>query len=289
MTITLVSIVKNEAEVLPRLLDSVKDLIDNYCIVDTGSMDGTVEVLEDYGIAPHRREWVSFGHNLTEAFALAKDRGNWLLRLDADMTIEAHPGLKNWLRDEAHADGYNVTIQDSGVSWRLPLLVRGDLDWKYVGPTHEFLDHEGRELIDLVGLTIIHHADGANRANKFHRDIELLADGVKAHDPRSVFYTAESYRCLGDLETAMALFDWRANMDGTWEEEAWYAAYKSGVCALQLDPAFGFKRLLQAHERRPWRAEPLAAIQLWCEQNKAHEIPDDSLFIEAGAYSKLVT
>lgn len=284
MSVTLVSIVKNEEAALPRLLDSVKDLIDNYCIVDTGSTDGTVEVLEDHGIAPHRREWVSFGHNLTEAFALAKDRGNWLLRLDADMTIEAHPGLKDWLRDEACADGYNVELCESGTSWRLPLLVRGGLDWRYVGPTHEYLDSGNRVFWDLMGLKVIHHADGTNRAEKFERDIALLAEGVEQGDARSIFYTAESLRCLGMVPEAVEMFDRRANMVGTWEEEAWYAEYMAAKCSALLGASDVVYRAMRAYERRPSRAEPLTLIEDWAHQESFKSIPTDSLFINSSAY-----
>jgi glycosyltransferase involved in cell wall biosynthesis len=284
LTITLVSIVKNEEEALPRLLDSVKDLIDNYCIVDTGSTDDTVDVLESYGIAPHRREWVSFGHNLTEAFSLAKDRGNWLLRLDADMTVEYHPGLKNWLSTDACADGYNVELVEAGTSWRLPLLVRGGLEWNYVGPTHEYLDADNRSFRDLVGLKVLHHADGTNRAEKFERDIALLAEGVEQGDARSIFYTAESLRCLGMLPEAVEMFDRRSSMVGTWEEEAWYAEYRAGVCMLDIDPEDGFKRLLAAHNRRPSRAESLFAIENWCSKHRTRTLSQDALFVEQSAY-----
>ena len=283
MILTMVSIVKNEEDAIPRLLDSVSGFVDNYCIVDTGSTDSTVEVLEDYGIVPHRRKWVSFGHNLTEAFSLAKDRGDWLLRLDADMTVEAHPGLKNWLRDEACADGYNVELCESGTSWRLPLLVRGGLDWRYVGPTHEYLDAEGRSFRDLVGLKVNHHADGTNRAEKFERDIALLAESVKRGDARSIFYTAESLRCLGRLDEAAELF-WRRAKMGGWEEEAWFSHYMSGVCLLSVDSSRGMERLVSAYERRPHRAEPLQRIIEWCEQYKSSGT-SDKLFVESTAYN----
>ncbi len=283
MTVTLVSIVKDEEAALPRLLESVKDLIDNYCIVDTGSTDGTVEILEDYGIAPHRRPWVSFGHNLTEALALAK--GDWLLRLDADMTIESHPNLKSWLDSDATADAYNVQLTEVNTSWRLPLLVRGGLEWRYVGATHEYLDTTGRSVRDLVGLNVTHWADGTNRKDKFQRDIDLLVEGVEKNDPRSIFYTAESLRCLGRLEEASEMFDRRATMTGTWEEEAWYAEYRSGVCMLEIDPEDGIQRLLRAHSRRPSRSEPLFAIENWCSRNRTRVLPQDSLFVEQSAYA----
>lgn len=282
--LTMVSIVKNEEEALPRLLDSVEGLVDNYVVVDTGSTDCTVEVLESYGIAAHRREWVSFGHNLTEAFCIANTKGDWLLRLDADMTVSYHDGLKDWLGTEATADSYNVEIQENGTSWRLPLLVRGGMEWEYVGATHEYLNMGGRKSSDLVGLTIYHHADGSNRSDKFQRDVDLLAPGVEANDPRAIFYTAESLRCLGRTQEAIKLFDRRARMTGTWEEEAWYAEYRAATLTLELDPQKGIERLLRCHARRTERAEPLYAVENWCRQTRSGMSPTDSLFVEMAAY-----
>lgn len=284
MILTMVSIMKNEEDAIPRLLDSVSGFVDNYCIVDTGSTDSTVEVLEDYGIVPHRRKWVSFGHNLTEAFSLAKDRGDWLLRLDADMTVDYHPNLRQWLESGASADIYDVPLVEGATTWRLPLLVRGGMEWRYVGPTHEYLDCGDHSRFDLTGLTITHHADGANRADKFERDIALLAEGVKRGDARSIFYTAESLRCLGMIPEAVEMFDRRARLMGSWEEEAWYAEYRAGVCMLDIDPEDGIKRLLAAHNRRPSRAEPLFAIENWCSQHRTRALSQDALFVEQSAY-----
>ena len=47
-TICLNMIVKNESKIIFRLFDSVINLIDTYCICDTGSTDNTVQMIEDY-------------------------------------------------------------------------------------------------------------------------------------------------------------------------------------------------------------------------------------------------
>ena len=47
-TICLDIIVRNEAPVIERMLDTVIDVIDYYIIVDTGSEDNTVEVIKNY-------------------------------------------------------------------------------------------------------------------------------------------------------------------------------------------------------------------------------------------------
>ena len=41
ISISLCMIVKNEEDILARCLDSVKELVDEIVIVDTGSTDGT--------------------------------------------------------------------------------------------------------------------------------------------------------------------------------------------------------------------------------------------------------
>ena len=47
-TLCLNMIVKNESNIIKRLLDSVISIIDSYCIWDTGSTDDTVKIITEY-------------------------------------------------------------------------------------------------------------------------------------------------------------------------------------------------------------------------------------------------
>src|ERR1700722_17972902 len=72
-------IVKNESKVIQRCLDSVKPHIDYWVIVDTGSTDGTQEIIKKHmkGIPGklYERPWKNFGESRSEAFDLAKGKG----------------------------------------------------------------------------------------------------------------------------------------------------------------------------------------------------------------------
>jgi len=255
--IGLVAMVKNEHESIPRLAESVIPLIDSWTVMDTGSEDSTREIVEsEFSCLPGQlieRPWRNCGANLTELMAEAQDSADWLLWLHSDMTVSFHPDLRKWLATDPDpdTDAWQVEVSDSSVSYRVPIMVRGGLDWEWVGLTHEYLDGKGRKQRPLLGLSVYHHADGANRATKHERDIELLAEGVESGDTRAVFYTAQALAGLGRTDEAIEMYARRASMGG-WEEEAWYADYRAAALAKNIDG------LLAAWKARPWRHEPLS-------------------------------
>jgi glycosyltransferase involved in cell wall biosynthesis len=101
--LVLTQIMKNEAHVITRMLDSIKSIVDIICLVDTGSTDNTIEVVKNWGaqnnIETHVFERVfdnfenSRNYSIQVAREVTKDRGNdyWGFWLDADETIEILP------------------------------------------------------------------------------------------------------------------------------------------------------------------------------------------------------
>jgi len=86
-SLSLCMIVKNEEENLPVCLESVRDIVDEIIIVDTGSTDGTKKVAEKFGAKTFNFTWTD---DFSEArnFSLSKASGDWILYLDADEKIE---------------------------------------------------------------------------------------------------------------------------------------------------------------------------------------------------------
>jgi len=273
--IALVMIVRNEQAFIERCLASATPFISSWTIVDTGSTDETKKLIRKTlkGVPGklHDSEFLDFGHNRTEALALARESADWLLLLDADETVEVHEDLLSWLADDPdpEVDAWMVEIVDSGMIWKRPLLIRGNRDWRYIGPVHEYLDTSQIKTRPLLGLTVTHHGSNRHPIQKFDHYLTLLEPGLQAGDPRAVFYSAECLRFLGCYPKAIELYLQRASMN-TFEEEAWYAAYQAAKLARNVTD------LLKAFERRPWRAEPL-----WAAAELVRTIPhEDLLFME---------
>lgn len=264
MSVCLVMVVANEGPLVERATNSVQGLVDELVIVNTGEepVAGAIE-----------RPWVNFGHNRTEALQLAKDRTDWLLMIDADMTVETHPRFREWLDTDPDpdVDAWQVEIREADITYRLPLLTRATADLRYEGATHEALVCPGKQR-PLTGLTVTHHTDGVSRTEKHERDLELLARGVILGDPRSTYYAAQALRCLGKDEDAAELYERRSVMENTWEEERWHAQYMAA--RLQRD----VEALLKAYDARPWRPEPLEWAARFLRENATHA---DVLFLES--------
>ncbi|WP_246212304.1 tetratricopeptide repeat-containing glycosyltransferase [Streptomyces abyssomicinicus] len=253
-TICLCMIVKNESGVIERCLEAVRPLIDTWIIDDTGSTDGTQElvrkVLDDIPGELHEEPWVDFGHNRTANLRRARGQADYLLLLDADMVLRREAPLP-----ELTADAY--MLRHAGpLEYRVKRLVRADMPWRYEGSTHEYLTVDAdHTTVDLDALVVDHRADGGSRSDKFTRDAVLLRREL-GRDPdssRAVFYLAQTLRDLGEREEAIALYERRAAMGG-WEEEVYYALLQAGV----LRAAAGDEEWPRAMETlvRAWQARP---------------------------------
>ncbi len=230
MKLCLNMIVKNEAERIERCLAAVAPWISSYAIIDTGSTDGTDSKIMDYlatrrisGVVTYE-PFINFGDARNRALALARgdDEVDYFFLVDADMELKVENN--RWIEEIKTANAYRMKQQNSGLSYsNVRLLRRGCTEACYVGATHEYLSVEG-EIGDITGAWFHDHADGANRENKFTRDIELLEADL-AKDPnngRAWYYMGQSYRDLGNRLKAVECYQQAITTIG-WDENAWHA------------------------------------------------------------------
>lgn len=86
MGISIAMIVMNEANFLAECLEGLRDLAEEFCVVDTGSSDETVAIAESFGCRMGHYVWNNdFAAARNESLKLC--RGEWIFVMDADERI----------------------------------------------------------------------------------------------------------------------------------------------------------------------------------------------------------
>ncbi len=300
-------IVKNEAPVIRRCLDSVRPIIDRWVIVDTGSTDGTQEIIREHLCdlpgELHERPWRDFAHNRSEALELARDKGEYTLIIDADDTLEITRlnGLP-----VLTADCYTLAIADAGIAYRRTQLVRSALPWRYEGVLHEYLTCEGAGASEhLSGVEMHRNHDGARRKDPqtYRRDATVLEAALRTEtDPflraRYRFYLAQSYRDCREAQEALKHYLARAEL-GFWQEEVFISLYQAAKLMeqLQYPDQDVIEAYLRAADALPTRVEALYRASRFCRLKERYEegyqiakrglavpMPSDALFVEPRVY-----
>ncbi|HLO66830.1 MAG TPA: glycosyltransferase [Holophaga sp.] len=307
-TICLNMIVRNEAHVIRRCLDSVRPVIDHWVILDTGSTDGTQDIirehLKDLPGELFEAPWTNFGQARTEALERVGDRADYILVMDADDVLE-------WTGDAVlpplDADAYLLDFRLGTCAYSRVALVSTRFRWRFVGVVHEYLEASGPWRGDfLEGVVVRAGVEGARSADpeKYLKDARLLEEAL-ARDPgnhRYAYYLGQSYRDAGLKEEALAQYLRRADMGG-WREEAWHALYQAARIMEELGrPREAVVRAyLRAQAEGTGRAEPLCFLARYlslqgdphracafAEQGLAIPRPARGLFLEEAVHDWLL-
>lgn len=279
-TLCLNMIVKNESQIIKRLFDSVINIIDTYCICDTGSTDNTVQIIEDYFKEKNisgkivQEPFINFCHNRNFALKSCIGMSDYVLLLDADMTMKVNKFSKT---DLLKADSFNILQGNDSFYYQNMRIVKNNGLYKYIGVTHEYIDTPSNNTIlslEKDSIFINDIGDGGSKSNKFERDISLLLNGIK-EEPNNVryyFYLANSYHDSGRFGEAIEPYLKRISFGG-WNQEVWYSYYRIGLCYKNMnkmgDAIFYW---LQGYDYLPERLEGIYEIIYYYRNNSKYKL-----------------
>jgi tetratricopeptide (TPR) repeat protein len=207
--ISLCMIVRNEERFLHDALASVQGVVDEICVVDTGSTDGTVAIAESFGA---RIDYISWRDDFAWArnAALELATGAWIFVLDADERLargsrdalralrRVRPdGRGRWIRCRNYTDSARELVSSTNALVR---IFPNDPAIRYRGTLHEYVAHAGEDTSlggDLTPIEIVHHGythEMMTARGKAERNLRVSRTAFEAapDDPAIVYNYAMS-------------------------------------------------------------------------------------------------
>ncbi len=248
--LSLCMIVRDEQDMLPDFLSTVAGIWDELVVVDTGSRDATITLLEEAGACIHHFSW-------QDDFAAARNigleaaTGDWILFLDADERLSPELGRQiRALLDDRQAGAATVVMRNlrpdgTRRDSNLLRLFRNDPSIRFEHRIHEDPTRDVQRYLMHTGL-VMRHLDGVVNHLGYMKNI-ATARGKKTRD-------------MGLLQRVLKsdpddLYSWFKLMEQArfWNDErAWRTAAKG--CSRRFE-----KALTRDLASQPW-ADELTAL-----------------------------
>lgn len=217
--ITLSMIVKNEEKYLRDCLLSVKGIVDEIVIVDTGSIDNTINIAEEFGAKLFHFKWIE-DFSAARNFALEHSSGDWILYLDADERLSEKSGNEiKGLLSNADKCAYFCKVRSiNELNSRSSImdyvrLFPNDKTVKFEGRIHEQIEEPLRKVgysIKKSNVEIIHvgyNLDSDGLKIKANRNLQILLSEFNSNPSSYYAYQlGQTFGVLNDKQNAEKFF-----------------------------------------------------------------------------------
>jgi glycosyltransferase involved in cell wall biosynthesis len=286
-------ICKNESHVISKMLNSSKSITDLIVAVDTGSDDGTQDIIRKFGEENNIPTYVfdrpfdNFEKSRNYAMQKLRDtvaelnwdadkvHGYWF---DCDETII--PSSK-FDKNQFTKDLYMINTYIGQMKYTRNTFFKVSKPFRWYGPVHEFIVCDDQNITSGLAENI--HVDvkmeGASwKGNipakyKSHAfELEKYIDENRG-DPRWIFYTAQSYHDSASipdnkeeneerLRRSLKYYKERVNRPDGYAEEIYYSQYRIGTIMRVLEEPWHFtlQECLKAYAMDPLRGESVKTV-----------------------------
>jgi len=223
MKLSLCMIVKNEAATLPKCLNSVRKVVDEMVVLDTGSIDRTPDIAQQLGAKVHHFKWCN-DFSAARNAALKYVSGDWILVLDADETLT--PAIVPQLREAIARDEYlliNLVRHEVGAEQSpyslVSRLFRNHPDIHFDRPYHALVDDSVSAILTkephwqvgyLPGVALLHtgyQKSAIAQNNKYAKAATAMSGFLATHpdDPYVCSKLGALYVETGKISQGMEL------------------------------------------------------------------------------------
>jgi len=315
-------ICKNEKKRILVTLESVKKYVQSIIVYDTGSDDGTQDIIKSFcntnkitlhfkqgdAVPPEDFDF-SVARNILLDFADTFLDVEYLLLMDVNDELKGGDKLiqfaKKMLPEKYSSFLTNQQWFSGGYdTYYNPRFIKPRNNWRYTGAVHEYLNNTKAEKLENghhdtdifiyrmakdCGIVLYQDRtqDDDKSGKRFHRDKVILLREVKK-DPtnsRNIFYLAQTFSCLNEIEDSFYYYKLRSTIDnGFWEEKV-ISLFTAGRLSEKLGHAWqdSLSYYMRAIEMQP-RVEPF--IDIANHYNKTKNFNLFYIFIHAACELK---
>ena len=287
------TIVKNESHCILTMLKSAIQISDAIVIADTGSTDGTQEMIKKFGEENNIPTYVferpfddfekSRNFGMEKARDVVKELGwnpddCWTWWCDADETIVVDTKFN---KNQFTKDLYMINTYIGQMKYTRNTFARVSKPFRFYGPIHEFIICDDKNITSGLAENI--HVDvkmiGASWQGdiptKYKNHAFVLEKYIDANrqDPRWIFYTAQSYHDSASipdnkeeneerLRRSIKYYRERVSRPDGYPEEIFYSQFRIGTIMKVLEEPWNLthQELLKAYSVDPLRGESIKAI-----------------------------
>ena len=211
-------IVKNESNRIADCINSIKNLVDEIIVIDTGSTDDTATICSRLGCEVYFHKWTDNFSEMRNK-ALEYSINDWVLVIDADEIARfGYQDLPLDKMDDTNIGGINLQIinhidehDDKLISkHRYTRLFRRDKHIRFKGRIHEQIRESIEEKYEVyeTDLTLEHFGYKTIDQEKLERNTRLLEQDIESDaDDWKYYHLAETHFSAGDKEKAQTIFE----------------------------------------------------------------------------------
>jgi glycosyltransferase involved in cell wall biosynthesis len=286
-------ICKNEAHVIKNMLESCKSVTDLIVATDTGSTDGTQDIIREFGKQNDIKTYVfdrpfdNFEKSRNYSMQKLRDvvaelgwnadqvHGYWF---DCDETLVIAP---NFNKHQFTKDLYMINTYIGQMKYTRNTFFKVSKPFRWYGPVHEFIICDEKNItsgladgihvdVKMTGASWQGNIPAKYKSHAF--ELEKYIDENR-NDPRWIFYTAQSYHDSASipdnkeeneerLRRSLKYYRERVSRPDGYPEEIYYSQYRIGTIMRVLEESWNLthQECLKAYAIDPLRGESIKTI-----------------------------
>ena len=249
-------IVKNGGSQLEQMLTQNAPYFDRWTILDTGSTDNTLEiidrVLKNKSGVLYRGDFVDFSTTRNQCLEYAEKQHavpcKYFIMLDDTYVIQGKlRDFLNEVRGDQYADSFSLFVSSNDCKYVSNRIIKSGTGLRYKYRIHEVLEDRGNinvviphEVVSILDARFDYMEK--RTMERKQKDIEWLTEEIRdnPNEPRHYYYMAQTLMLLEKYEDAYIYFAKRAEFRN------------SGFIQERVDAVFEMARLANFKLNRPW-------------------------------------